>query len=117
MAQCKNIISYNSTVLPGQYPLAAVDSSNGTVWQPGLPEPAFIVVDLESPQSMSGVHINWGDVPAKSFQVLVSNDSVTFISVVNSTVEISAPYNETEPALVMIMLGNTTNAQFNATGR
>jgi len=117
LAQCKSIISYNSTVFPGQFPMAAIDSSNGTAWQPSVPDPAFIVVDLDSPQSMSGVHINWGDAPARSFEVKVSNDSTTFTSVANSSVEISAPFNETEAAMVMLTLGNITDLQFSAMGR
>jgi len=118
LAQCKPIISSNQTTFPGQYPVAAVDSSNGTAWQPSLPSPAYIIVDLESPQSLSGVHINWGDVPALSFEVLVSNDtSGSFMSVLQMDVDISAPYNETQAALVELVLGNTTDAQISANGR
>jgi F5/8 type C domain len=117
LAQCKPVILSNSTTFPGQYPVAAVDSSNGTAWQPSLPTPAFIVVDLEEQQTLSGVHINWGDLPARSFQIQVSNDSTTFTSVLTMDVEISEPYNETLAAAVEIVLGNTTNAQFSAVGR
>ena len=119
LAQCKPIISSNQTTFPGQYPVAAVDSSNGTAWQPSLPSPAFIVVDLELEQSLSGVHINWGEFPARSFEVLVSNDTSTssFTSVLQMDVEISAPYNETQAALVELVLGNTTDAEFSANGR
>jgi F5/8 type C domain len=115
MAQCKNITASNSTVLPGQFPIAAVDSSNGTSWQPSTSEAAFIIVDLESQQSISRAHINWGEFPAQSFEILLSNDSTTFTSVVNETVQISVPYNVTMAALVEIQLGNTTDVQFNAT--
>jgi len=108
LAQCKPIISSNGTTFPGQYPVAALDSFNGTAWQPALPEPAFIVVDLESAQPLSGVHINWGSVPARSFQVLVSNDSASFIPVLSQDVEISAPFNATLEVLVEIVPGNTT---------
>lgn len=115
LAQCKNVVSSNGTTFPGQYPVAAVDSSNGTAWQPSLPEPAFIIVDLESPQNLSGVHINWGSVPALSFEVLLSNDSSTFTSVLSQNVEISAPYNATLEIAVEIIQGNTTTVQFNNT--
>jgi len=98
LAQCKPVISSNGTTLPGQYPVAAVDSSNGTAWQPSVPSPSFIIVDLEVQQSLSGVHINWGDVPARSFEVLVGNDTDTFTS-------------------VEILLGNITDAEFSVTGR
>jgi hypothetical protein len=117
LAQCKPIISSNSTTFPGQYPVAAVDSSNGTAWQPSLPTASFIVVDLEEQQSLSGIHINWGDTPARSFEVKVGNDSTTFTSFVNMAVQISAPYNVTLQNQVDLLLGNITNAQFNATGR
>ena len=117
LAQCKPVILSNATTFPGQYPVAAVDSSNGTAWQPSLPSASFIIVDLEAQHSLTGVHINWGAIPARSFEVKVSNDIDTFTSVVNTDVEISAPYNETLAASVEILLGNITNAQFNATGR
>jgi hypothetical protein len=117
LAQCKPVISSNTTTFPGQYPVAAVDSSNGTAWQPSLPDPSFIIVDLEVQQSLSGVHINWAALPARSFEVLVGDDPDAFTSVVSMDVEISAPYNETLAASVEIFLGNITDAQFNATGR
>ena len=119
LAQCKPVIASNQTTFPGQYPVAAVDSSNGTAWQPSLPSPAYIIVDLESPQTLSGVHINWGEVPARSFEILVSNDtsSDSFVSVLEVDVEISAPYNETQIVLVELVLGNITDAQFNVNGR
>ena len=117
-AQCKPIISSNQTTFPGQFPVAAVDSSNGTAWQPSLPSAAYLVVDLQSEQSLSGVHINWGDLPARSFEVRIGNDSSNFnVSAVQMNVEISAPYNETLAAAVEIQLGNTTNANFTAVGR
>lgn len=117
LAQCKPVISSNSTTFPGQFPVAAVDSSNGTAWQPSLPLASYIVIDLEQQQPLSGIHINWGNLPARSFEILVSNDSTTFTSVVGTDVEISAPYNETLAAAVQILLGNTTDALFSATGR
>lgn len=117
LAQCKPVILSNTTTFPGQYPVAAVDSSNGTAWQPSLPNASFIIVDLEDQQSLSGVHINWGDTPARSFEVKVGNDTATFISVVNMAVQISAPYNATLQAEVELLLGNITDAQFNVTGR
>lgn len=117
LAQCKPVISSNTTTFPGQYPVAAVDSSNGTAWQPSLPAASFMVVDLEEQLSLSGVHINWGDTPARSFEVGVGNDSTTFTSVLSMDVQISAPYNATLLAEVELLLGNITNAQFNATGR
>lgn len=117
LAQCKPVILSNTTTFPGQYPVAAVDSSNGTAWQPSLPDASFIIVDLEEQQTLSGVHINWGDTPARSFEVKVGNDTTTFTSVVSMTVQISAPYNATMQAEVDLFIGNITNAQFNATGR
>jgi hypothetical protein len=113
LAQCKPVISSNTTTFPGQFPVAAVDSSNGTAWQPSLPSPAYLVVDLESQQNVSAVHINWGDAPARSFQVLVSNDSSTFnVTAVQMDVEISAPFDATLVAEVQIELGNTTTTNF-----
>jgi hypothetical protein len=117
LAQCKPVISSNQTTFPGQFPVAAVDSSNGTAWQPSLPEAAFIVIDLEQQQSLSGVHINWGNTPARSFEVKIGNDSTTFSSVVSMAVQISAQYNETLANNVDLLLGNITNVNFTAVGR
>ena len=113
LAQCKPVISSNSTTFPGQFPVAAVDASNGTAWQPSVPSAAYMVVDLQSQRTVSAVHINWGDSPARSFQVWLGNDSSTFnISAVQMDVEISAPYNATMAAAVEIQLGNTTTTNF-----
>ena len=117
LAQCKPVISSNMTTFPGQYPLAAVDSSNGTAWQPSLPSPSFMVVDLEKQMSLKGCHINWGATPARSFEVNVGNDSTTFTNAVKMNVQISAQYNETLAAAVELLLGNTTDVQFSAVGR
>ena len=117
LAQCKPVILSNATTFPGQYPVAAVDSSNGTAWQPSLPRAAFIVVDLEKQHTLSGVHINWGQIPARSFEVKVGNDTETFTSVLSTEVEISAPYNETLEATVAIIQGNMTDSKFHAIGR
>jgi hypothetical protein len=117
LAQCKPVISSNTTTFPGQYPVAAVDSSNGTAWQPALPNAAFIVVDLGTQQNLSGIHINWQQIPAQSFEVKVSNDSETFTSVLSMDVEISAPYNASLAAAVEIIQGNITDAQIDAVGR
>lgn len=117
LAQCKPVIATNSSSFPGQYPVAAVDSSNGTAWQPSLPNASYIVVDLEEQQMLSGVHINWGEIPAQSFEIAISNDSMVFTTVATVDVEISVPYNVTEAALVEIVLGNTTDLQFSVVGR
>jgi F5/8 type C domain len=117
LAQCKPIIASNQTTFPGQYPVAAVDSSNGTAWQPSSSSPAYIVVDLESQQPLTGVHINWGEAPAQSFQIQVSNDSVSFTTVLETEVQISAPYNETLAVEVEIQIGNVTTASLNTTAR
>jgi len=113
LAQCKPVISSNTTTFPGQYPVAAVDSSNGTAWQPSLPSAAYMVVDLQSQQSLSGVHINWGGLPARSFEVRLGNDSSNFnFSAVQMEVQISAPYNETLATMVDVHPGNMTTANF-----
>jgi hypothetical protein len=117
LAQCKPVIASNTTTFPGQYPVAAVDSSNGTAWQPSLPNASFIVVDLEQEMHLSGCHINWGDTPARSFEVAVSNDSTTFTNVLAMSVDISAEYNATQAVEVQLQLGNITNAKFSAMGR
>jgi hypothetical protein len=117
LAQCKPVIASNTTTFPGQYPVAAVDSSNGTAWQPSLPNASYIVIDLEKQMKLSGCHINWGDTPARSFQVKVSNDSKTFQNIISESVEISAEYNETLATSVQLILGNITNANFNAVAR
>src|SRR5208282_935732 len=83
LAQCKPVISSNTTTFPGQFPVAAVDSQNGTAWQPSLPDPAFMVVDLEIQQNLCGIHINWAQIPARSFEVQVGNDSETFTSILS----------------------------------
>lgn len=71
-------------------------------------------MDLETQQSLSGVHINWGDTPARSFEVKIGNDSTTFNSVLSMDVEISAVYNATLANIVDLLLGNITTANFSS---
>ncbi len=117
LAQCKPIISTNTPAFPRQYPVAAVDSFNGTAWRPSLPIPSYIIIDLQERFELSGAHINWGETPARSFEIKVGNDSTTFRSVMSMTVEISAEYNVSIAASVDLQLGNITNVQFHAVGR
>ena len=34
LAQCKPVVASDKPAFPGQYPAAAVDGFNGTVWRP-----------------------------------------------------------------------------------
>lgn len=51
--------------VPGRHPIAAVDGSPDTIWQPSSPEEASIVIDLGSLVNTWGVEVNWADSPAE----------------------------------------------------
>ncbi|MDD8016926.1 MAG: glycoside hydrolase family 3 C-terminal domain-containing protein [Bacteroidota bacterium] len=69
------VSSIEATGLEGE---KAVDGNIGTRWSSAFSDPQFIVVDLGSVQSISEVLLYWETAYAKSYQVLVSDDSITF---------------------------------------
>lgn len=107
---------------PGKYPLAAVDGNNATYWQPLTTEPAYLDIDLKKPQLISGVSINWGAVPPKSFKLYTtseiiplgnSTDLTTWTHVYeDSNVQISEPWDRIEALEVKVRTGNLTIATF-----
>lgn len=110
-AQCKATVSDEGSWAPGHYPLSAVDGSNATYWQPSSSDPAGMIVDLEKPMSIRGIHVNWGNVPARTFEVWgteATKDGEYHRLVGNTSVKISAPWIRKEARIVKIRLGNMT---------
>jgi hypothetical protein len=71
LAQCARVLSTTPHV-PGHIPLAVVDSTNATVWQPLTAlEPAQVTIDLGQSSTVRGFTIVWGNAPPDSFTVLV----------------------------------------------
>jgi hypothetical protein len=146
VAQCTPITS-NVTFSPGMFPVAAVDGSNATAWQPRSEDPSAITVDLaatfppppgneDTPSEMrkiNGMTVVWGAQPAKSFTVEMSNtshyDTVTEQTDENvgnwqlvhsdNVVEISEAFNATKYKVPVIEAGNVTEVTFDRsfTGR
>ncbi|KAL7271364.1 alpha,alpha-trehalase ath1 [Rhizina undulata] len=125
IAQCKPAIS-DSLFVPGQFPLAAVDGSNSTTWQPATPAPASLTVDLGAIKAISGVSINWAMYPPQNFSVFVKdpisgvpegfgreglyhgNEDGWKLALQVDEVEISEPWNATEALVVKLRTGNVT---------
>ena len=117
LAQCKPVVASDKPAFPGQYPAAAVDGFNGTVWRPSLSTTSYIVVDLEEEHLLSGAHINWGDTPAVSFQINAGNDTKALSMVASGDVALSAKYDEALAAVVELRLGNVSDVRFTSVGR
>ncbi|GAA5888338.1 hypothetical protein JCM5296_003292 [Sporobolomyces johnsonii] len=120
LAQCKPVLSHNDTsfsasassnssIVPGQFALAAVDGANATAWQPASTQPATMTVDLESPQTISALHLNFGSQPPTSYLVSAGASLANMTTIANGTVSISAPYNAQQANLVAIRVGNVTD--------
>jgi hypothetical protein len=146
VAQCTPVTS-NVTFAPGMFPIAAVDGSNATAWQPRSENPSAITVDLaatfppppgseDTPSEMrkiNGMTVVWGSQPAKAFTVEMSNTSYydtateqTDENVGNwqrvysdNVVEISEAFNATKYKVPVIEAGNVTEVTFDKsfTGR
>lgn len=108
-AQCKPAIS-DSTWVPGQFPLSAVDGSNATVWQPSTTAPSALTVDLQAPTKIKGVSFNWAKYPPNSWTVLVgtAQDGPWKQVAASKDVKVSEPYDEEESLVVTRHIGNVT---------
>ncbi|KAI9732730.1 MAG: alpha,alpha-trehalase ath1 [Claussenomyces sp. TS43310] len=126
LAQCRRVSSPpQQPHVPGRLPLAAVDGSNATLWQPATPAPASLVIDLGMRRPVAAISINWGPTPARAFDVAVSDvvdvdvehvkdpDTMRFVHVFRmEEVTISEPYRPEEAHLVRTREGNLTVATF-----
>ncbi|KAG8864784.1 alpha,alpha-trehalase ath1 [Tulasnella sp. 330] len=113
LAQCKTILapevsflSPNASVVPGQYALAAIDGSNATTWQPYTNASEFMVVDLQTTQTISALHFNWGGNPAISYSVTAGMSTGNMTSIASGNVTVSAP---TVPTTITVNVGNVTD--------
>lgn len=122
-AQCARAVSANDFV-PGQFPLAAVDGSNHTNWQPRSPEPAELLVDLGQTTQIRTLSLNWAKFPPLKWQVWAANFSVEMQAGVRrpqggkddewtllhsaTEVKLSEPWDEKTALEVRRVIGNTT---------
>lgn len=108
-AQCKPTFS-DSTWVPGQFPLSAVDGSNATVWQPSTSAPSALTVDLQKRTKINGVSFNWGTYPPAAWTVQVGNAADgAFATVAHSAdVKISEPWSRDDSLVVKRHTGNVT---------
>lgn len=108
-AQCKPAES-DKTWVAGQFPLAAVDGSNHTVWQPSTSSPSALTVDLQAPTKIQGVSFNWAKYPPNAWTLLVADDKDGDWKEVggNNTVEVSEPWDEDDSLVVTRHIGNIT---------
>lgn len=113
--QCAPITS-TSAHTPGHGPIAAVDGSPATVWQPVNPqEPAELVVRMPQKPDVRGVFINWGNAPAIRFSVAIAQEDENETRTIyeSGQVTISAPYLGPEDARqVKLRTGNSTKVWF-----
>jgi hypothetical protein len=113
LAQCAPVFSPHLHV-PGRVPLAAVDGSNATLWQPASPDTSSLTIDLGHLRVTSAISINWGPTPALHMEVWGSGtvDGRYERLVKVAKVDISESYVEEEANLVKLRPGNVTVAKF-----
>lgn len=120
IAQCAPVVSSNTTHLPGQYPLAAVDGAISTSWRPSNPNiTSTLTVDLlYSPQAgsqpfypITGFTFDWVQNPPASYAVSFSNSSTDAGVPVwrDGDVTVSNPYDATTVDRLVRYGSNTTN--------
>jgi len=126
VAQCVPVTS-NSTWAPANFPLAAVDGSNATVWQPRTTDPSSITLDLAGMfpppadsvtsydhHTISSAILTWGESPPVSWTLEIANMSSGPWEHVWSQedVKISIPYNATKYIVPVLENGNSTTQAF-----
>lgn len=115
IAQCKPVRSESSGAaaawVAGRHPVAAVDGSADTVWQPLTADAASIVISLGETRSVSSVLVNWAAVPAESFSVhgKLGDEWMEMLRV--EDIKISSPYDPEKVKKVAVPKGNTTEAR------
>ncbi|PWN46738.1 hypothetical protein IE53DRAFT_391103 [Violaceomyces palustris] len=116
LVQCKTVSS-NSSWVAGQYPLAALDGSNATYWQPDDPDSTHhLLIDLgeETHRSLQAVHINWSQNPARKISIQAGNSTRNLDQTIlqETPVTISEPYQPSQADQVKVKVGNLTDLQF-----
>jgi len=118
IAQCRPVFSSSGHV-PGQYPVAAVDGSNATTWQPSTDRPSALTIDLGEVKPLRGAEINWGRLPPNKFTILTSiatkppesNQGWTEVYETDK-VGISDPWGPNDAFEIRNRIGNTTSVEF-----
>ncbi|KZP31745.1 carbohydrate-binding module family 32 protein [Athelia psychrophila] len=108
-------INANSSVVPGQYALAAIDGSNATTWQPATNATSYMTVDLGSAQAIKRLHFNWNNNPATEYAVYAGASVANLTQVAGGSVDISVPYDAAAVEAVAIRVGNLTDVSLNKT--
>lgn len=127
MVQCAAVRSVSSSSssqlapwVTGRHPVAAVDGSNDTVWQPQSPEmEASIVVELGEMKLIKGMLVNWAAAPATEFTLEGQTgaketlDSQTWEHIYGTnSVAISAPYDPERAKRIVVPDANVTSVKF-----
>ena len=115
MAQCQSASS-TQVVVPGQFPLSAVDGSSSTKWQPAQANiSSYMTVVLPEPfVPISQIKFDWAQSPPTMYSVIFHNaSSMTAPGAVHVTsssdVKISNPYVAADAAKIVPYSSNTTN--------
>ncbi len=78
-------VTCSSTQSAGTACANAVDGSTTTRWSSAFSDPQWIQVDLGAAYNLTSVVLRWEAAYGKAFQIQVSNDAVTWISVYTTT--------------------------------
>lgn len=124
IAQCRPATS-ESSFLPGQFPIGAVDGASSTKWQPEFAnKTAQMTVQLPTGYRVRGFEFEWADAPAYNYSLWFHNDSSTSASqdtetaqiiVQGATVQISDPYNPASAAIIQPIGTNRSALWLNGT--
>ncbi|KAK5988351.1 Periplasmic/secreted acid trehalase ATH1 [Cladobotryum mycophilum] len=123
LAQCASVrpaLSASSTQVEawvaGRHPVAAVDGSADTAWQPLLPDhEASIIIDLGESKRVDGLLVNWAASPALRFSLEGQSEdgSEDWNDMFKAdSVEISAPYDSEAVKRIALPGSNVTRVTF-----
>ena len=129
LVQCQPVES-SGDVVPGQFPIAAVDGASSTKWQPQFAaNVSYITVTLaeeEIGNLVSGFYFDWAQAPPTNATVIFHNNTLADTSEIStsgyngteyavvyssSEIDLSSPYIASKTNLdeIAIPVGNTTN--------
>ncbi|KAI1618694.1 alpha,alpha-trehalase [Exophiala viscosa] len=84
VAQCLPVSSPDD-IMPGQFPIAAVDGATSTKWQPALAnQTASITVSLPLGYRVTGMEFDWAQAPPWNYSVLFHNETLGSPSAFNA---------------------------------
>ena len=118
--QCSPVTSPDD-IVPGQFPIAAVDGAASTKWQPSsAAKNGSITVSLTPGLRVTSMYFDWGQQPPVNYTVTFQNSSSSSsgssspVKVAGGLVKLSKPYKPNNSGAILPLSSNTTTVMMTA---